>query len=154
MYIITKDKIIDVYDKTKLLPFGEYLPLRRFIPSIILRLLGNGLWSGTDGIAGEMREIMIGKYAVLPRICSESFFKYEVKNARWIVQILNDGWFGNSIKAQHLAIDRLRVAQVRLPMVRVSNNGISAVIDRSGRVTIKLKTNHRISKSVTIDLGS
>ena len=68
----------------------------------------------------------------LPLICYEALFSNEilgvVKEARWILNITNDAWFGNGGgPKQHLKIARMRALENNIPLIRVSNNGISAV---------------------------
>jgi apolipoprotein N-acyltransferase len=147
MYVVSKNKILNIYDKVKLLPFGEYVPFHKFFPKFF-----NYILSGVDCSEGVAKEIPTQSYTFLPKICSESFFKYKVGEAKWIVQILNDGWFGPSLRAQHLAIDRLRVVQANLPLVRVSNNGISAVLDLSAKILTALPENCQAKKFVQVEI--
>src|SRR6187402_886515 len=81
--------------------------------------------------------------AALPLICYEAIFpgNQATSDARpgWIVNLTNDGWFGNSTGPyQHLQQARLRAIEEGLPVVRAANTGISAVIDPSGRIVARL----------------
>ncbi|MDR0624892.1 MAG: apolipoprotein N-acyltransferase [Holosporales bacterium] len=147
MFILSKDGIIDVYDKTRLLPFGEYAPLRG-----LLRAIFRYSASKVDCSAGVERNVSAGGICFVPRICSESFFKCANKDgkAKLIIQILNDGWFASSIKEQHYAIDRLRVIEARLPMIRVSNDGCTSVFDKFGHAVIRVPERLQINKFVRI----
>jgi len=133
----------EVYDKIHLVPFGEYFPLG----SIFARFGIYGLAAEEGGgfTAGSHRALMdlgaLGK--IRPLICYESVFAQEVAvpNARadWILQITNDAWFGRLAgPQQHLAQARFRAIEQGLPLVRVANTGISAVIDAKGRVVAHL----------------
>ena len=82
----------------------------------------------------------------VPLICYEAIFsnflKPSVKNADFILQITNDAWFGRSIgPQQHLAQLRIRAIEYGLPVIRVANTGISAIIDANGIVLKNIPVN-------------
>lgn len=131
MYVVSPHKIIDIYDKIELLPFGEYIPYRDFFPAYLNRFI-----KGVDCTPGVSKEIKINsELSFHPLICSESIYTRSLsKNALFTLQILNDGWFNSSILWQHLAADRLRTIESRRPTVRVSNNGISGLITATGQL--------------------
>lgn len=138
-------RITSVYDKWHLVPFGEYLPygdlLARFGISAFAAQSGGGYTPGPGprvldlGAAGK----------VLPLICYEAVFPQDLRTperADWILQVTNDGWFGNlSGPFQHLAQARLRAVEQGLPLLRSANTGVSAVIDAKGRVLQTLALN-------------
>ena len=82
----------------------------------------------------------------VPLICFEAIFsnflKPSVKNADFILQITNDAWFGKSIgPQQHLAQLRVRALEYGVPVIRVANTGISAIIDANGIILKNLPVN-------------
>ncbi len=127
------------YDKQHLVPFGEYLPggdfLNRFGMQAMAAQFGNGYTAGQGA-----KVIDLGKWGkVLPLICYEGIFPHEVRRTAtrpdWMLLITNDAWFGkNSGPKQHLAQAQARAIELGLPMVRVANTGISAVIDARGQI--------------------
>lgn len=125
-----------VYDKWKLVPFGEYMP--HWIPlKIIPSLLEGGF---TPGSGPETIANIPGLPAFAPIICYEAIFSGQIideaQRPAWIVNITDDAWFGDSAgPRQHFADVRLRAVEEGLPLVRAANSGISAVIDPFGRVT-------------------
>ena len=79
----------------------------------------------------------------LPLICYEGVFARDLRAAEgradFLLLITNDAWFGTvSGPYQHLAQARLRSAEMGLPMIRVANTGVSAMIDAAGRVTARI----------------
>ena len=132
-----------VYDKHHLVPFGEYMPygdqLARFGIHGMAAKDGQGFSSGPGAQVIEMGAL--GR--ALPLICYEGVFPQDLRaapgRADFILLITNDAWFGKfSGPYQHLAQARLRSAEFGLPMIRVANTGVSAMIDAAGRVTESL----------------
>jgi apolipoprotein N-acyltransferase len=139
IYVIDGDGSIGgIYDKVHLVPFGEYLPFGPLLEKI-------GLTSLTKQVGGfsaaDRRRLLrvAGAPAVLPLICYEAIFPEEAMPAGerpgWIVNLTNDGWFGiSSGPHQHFQQARVLAIAEGLPLVRVANTGISAVVDPVGRV--------------------
>mgnify|MGYP006393759539 CR=1 FL=1 len=135
--------IDDTYDKHHLVPFGEFIPL-----GSLARYLGLRSFAAQDGYgysAGPGPRLMdfgpLGR--ALPLICYEAIFPQDVSGAPerpdWLLQVTNDAWFGTFAGPQQsLAQARMRSIEQGLPMVRVANTGISAVIDARGRVLASL----------------
>lgn len=123
------------YDKHHLVPFGEFIPFRRFVPSTFKKFTeGSSDFSSGPGPVPLSWE----KGDIGPLICYEAIFPDEVRQlaltgVAWLVNITNDGWFGDWAKPQHLAMVRLRAIENRLPIIRAANTGISAVFDAVGR---------------------
>ena len=134
--------IVALYDKVHLVPFGEYLPFER----VLARLGFQELTKQRGGfLAGDRRRPIAipGGPVALPLICYEIVFPGDVvprgQRPGWIVNVTNDGWFGNSTGPyQHLQQARIRAIEEGLPLVRAANTGISAVIDPLGRIVNSL----------------
>lgn len=127
------------YDKHHLVPFGEYVPLRRFLPlETVVR--GNVDFSAGDG-PSTIATTLLPPFS--PLICYEIIFPGRVVDPRarpeWLVTITNDAWFGHSAGPyQHLAAARLRAVEEGLPVARAANTGISAIFDARGRIVARL----------------
>ncbi len=129
-----------VYDKHHLVPFGEYIPFgdlafRWFGLRAFAAQEGNGYSAGSGPAVLDLGPL--GK--VLPLICYEAVFPQDLRGvperADYILQITNDAWFGTLTGPyQHLAQAELRAIEQGLPLLRVANTGITAVIDARGRV--------------------
>ncbi|MCL2629177.1 MAG: apolipoprotein N-acyltransferase [Alphaproteobacteria bacterium] len=131
MFVFQGGEITQLYDKRHLVPFGEFSPFGKLVP--VPGEFGFGRRDqGAMKIAGV-------KFA--PSICYEIIFPDTAgaASAQFIINITNDGWFGDSIGPhQHLMMARLRAIESGLPVIRASYSGISAIIDPLGRVTHKL----------------
>lgn len=127
------------YDKFHLVPFGEYIPIRRYVPLQALASLGLDFASGD----GPQTLRIDGFPPFSPLICYEAIFPGEVTHRddrpSLLVNVTNDGWYGlTSGPYQHFAIAKTRALEEGLPLVRVANTGISGVVDAYGRVTARL----------------
>ena len=143
IYLIDHDGgVLSVYDKLHLVPFGEYLPFQEWMEKlgfVQLTKVHGGFIPGTRRRAMEVPRAP----AALPLICYEAIFPGDIAASDgrpgWIINLTNDGWFGNSTGPyQHLQQARLRAIEEGLPVVRAANTGISAVIDPSGRIVARL----------------
>jgi len=133
-------KVTAQYDKHHLVPFGEYIPMGDYLEQFGLRGLAASQGYGFSAGPGPQLVEIAGFGRALPLICYEAVFPQDVNNAPerpdFLLQITNDAWFGNfSGPYQHLAIARMRAIEQGLPMVRVANTGVSAMIDARGVVT-------------------
>ncbi|MGJ8583732.1 MAG: apolipoprotein N-acyltransferase [Marinosulfonomonas sp.] len=144
MAVLTQEGQLDqVYDKRHLVPFGEYLPFGWMLQKIGLKAMTAKY--GYGYAAGQGPAMLdLGKYGhVLPLICYEGIFPHEVRDTQrrpdWMLLITNDAWFGKvSGPFQHLAQAQARSIELGLPMVRVANTGITAVIDAHGKIVAAL----------------
>lgn len=126
-----------VYDKRHLVPFGEYEPfplIHRVVQSVSDEV--GGFRKGTTAAVGELPS----GYKFSVYICYEAIYPGEVrefvaKGANLLINISNDGWFGKSAAAeQHLRMARARAVENRRWVLRVTNSGLTAVIDPYGRI--------------------
>ena len=132
------------YYKNKLVPFGEFLPLENIFSKIGLKTITNNYQSYSSGT-----ERKIYKYdnniKILPLICFEIIYSGSLSNKNdynFIVNISEDGWFGNSIGPhQHFAHSIFRSVEYGKYTLRSANNGISAIIDPVGSIVDKLNIN-------------
>jgi apolipoprotein N-acyltransferase len=132
-----------VYDKHHLVPFGEFIPLQQAIRRIggpTIETLTRGGFTPGEGphLVGAP-----GVPAFLPLICYEAIFPRHMwapeGRPEWLVQVTNDAWFGTvSGPFQHYAQNRVRAIEQGLPLVRVANTGISAVVDPMGREVVRI----------------
>lgn len=123
------------YDKAHLVPFGEYMPWSDLLPFGKLTPGAIDLSAG----AGPQTIAVDHLPAFSPLICYEAIFPGATvdpqRRPEWILNVSNDAWYGRSAGPyQHFAMARTRAIEEGLPLVRVANNGISAVVDAEGRV--------------------
>lgn len=129
------------FDKKILVPFGEFIPFRYF-------------FNFMEFIAGSIdfskgsneRYIKIkNDFIILPVICYEIIYYsrlIKTNNTNVIINLTNDSWFGNFLGPyQHYYFAKLRAAEFNKPIIRVSNNGISGVIDNNGLIKNYIKLN-------------
>jgi apolipoprotein N-acyltransferase len=138
------------YGKRHLVPFGEYVPGRRFLQRIVprawLQKISPGSSDFTPGPQSQAVKIA-GLPPVRVLICYEGIFPDIVRSygrnelcPQWILTITNDGWFGTSSGPyQHLVSARFRAIEEGLPVVRAAKTGVSAVIDCAGRILNQLE---------------
>ena len=124
-----------IYHKQKLVPFGEYVPMR-FLFSTLLQIFDLPMSSLEKGPT-EQTMLSADGYSFSPFICYEvvypDFVRRNAKNADFLVTISNDTWFGASWgPLQHLEMAAMRALENGRYMVRATNNGVSAIINEKG----------------------
>jgi apolipoprotein N-acyltransferase len=127
-----------LYDKQHLVPFGEYIPGGELIGDVGLGNFGASTGGGfSSGTTSRIMDVP-GIGAIRPLICYEGIFANEIgadTRPRTMILITNDAWNGKDAgPLQHLAQARLRAIEQGMPMVRVANTGVSALIDAQGRL--------------------
>jgi apolipoprotein N-acyltransferase len=133
-----EDGFVERYDKSILVPFGEYVPWRSLLG--FLSGLATGLASGDVTPGPGARVIPVAGVAVAPLVCYEVLYPAAVRDAaragaRLLVNVTNDAWYGrSSAPHQFLAMAAMRSAEHGLPMLRAANTGVSAVVDAGGWV--------------------
>ncbi len=155
--IDTNGKLTYIYDKIHLVPFGEYVPLRKylfFFDKIVP--VGIGDFSrGTTFVKGNIKGL---KFCTV--ICFEAAFPELVRGfftdgGDLIINITNDGWFGKTTgPLQHFDIALVRAIENRRPLIRVANTGISAIVDQKGRIIDRLGLFKRGTISENLEVKS
>ena len=136
-------EILREYKKQKLVPFGEFLPFENFFNKFGLKKITEG--HGSFLKAPEQDNLEIKNLNILPLICYEIIFTSLVqksdKNTNLIINISEDGWFGNSVGPyQHFAHGIFRAIEQNSFLLRSTNKGISAIINNKGEIIKKLNT--------------
>ena len=136
--------IIGNYNKRKLVPFGEFLPFENFLYNFGLKKITEGHGSFLKGIKNN--NILINEINFLPLICYEIIFADLIQKSdpetNLIINISEDGWFGNTIGPdQHFTKSIFRAIENNTFLLRSANKGISAIIDNKGKIIKKLNRN-------------
>jgi apolipoprotein N-acyltransferase len=131
---------IFTYDKIRLVPFGEYVPLRRWLT--FAGKLTADLGDFAPGSVYAVGSLPDGRFATY--ICYEAVFpdavrRFTAGGAELLINISNDGWFGrSSAPAQHLMMARVRAVENRRWLLRDTNNGFTVSVDPYGRIAAQL----------------
>ncbi|HYG33250.1 MAG TPA: apolipoprotein N-acyltransferase, partial [Clostridia bacterium] len=130
-------KLMERYIKRNLVIFGEYVPLQHWLPFLqYFTPTQGGFTPGTGPIGFELTALDVHTTVL---ICFEDIFPHLARSdvspeTDFLVNITNDGWFGESAAHwQHAVAASIRTVETRLPLIRCSNNGITCWIDRYGR---------------------
>ncbi len=142
MLLIDSDlNIIAQYDKKKLVPFGEFLPLENLLNKIGMKKITPGYVSFSNGKGETILDFNFNENSLklLPLICYEIIFPNLVEENgnkyNFIVNISEDAWFGNSVGPhQHFSKAIFRAIESRTFVIRSANKGKSVFIDPNGKV--------------------
>ena len=134
------------YSKNKLVPFGEFLPFEKILSKFGLKKITYGYRSFSS--SNERSIMNVGSISFLPLICYEIIFSGELNLDKndydFILNISEDGWFGNSIgPIQHFSHSIFRSIEEGKDVLRVANNGVSAHISLNGKVEKILDTTEK-----------
>lgn len=138
LFVLNSQGIIkDYYDKSHLVPFGEYLPFREYLPEF-MKPIANVV--GDIGKGEKYKTInVVGLPSMGGAICYESIFPKEVLNPdnkpEVLVVLANDGWYGiSSGPYQHLIAAKMRAIEEGITVIRSANTGISAIMAPNGKI--------------------
>lgn len=142
IFIVDENGVIDFYDKHHLVPFGEYVPLQKYLPFI------EKITDGAVGFSeGKGAKTIVAKgLSFSPLVCYEVIFSNEVINRKFrpelLLNLTNDAWFGTSSGPyQHFDMAKMRSIEYGISLARVANTGITAFVDPFGRVVEKINLN-------------
>lgn len=129
------------YRKHHLLPIGEFVPLEDFVRPIapFFNLPMSNFQRGAD----NQSPLQAKGFLLLPALCYEIIFSEELRknfssDIDFLITLSNDTWFGKSIgPAQHLQIAQMRAAELGRPLIRDTNDGITAFVDHKGKIIKK-----------------
>jgi len=135
------------YNKQVLVPFGEYVPLQNWLRGLIKFL--DLPMSGFSPAVTRQAPMLLENFSVIPAICYEIVYPNIIrelslqaqsnKKPQIIVTVSNDAWFGDSFGPyQHMQMARMRALELGLPLVRSTNDGITAMVDAKGNIINQL----------------
>ena len=138
-YLDESGQRVENYQKAFLLPFGEFMPLGERFPKL------KSLFPEVSDFTPGTRSVLFHhpKAKLLPLVCYEVIIPEYVRElhqntgfaANVMINITNDTWFGESIESsQHMELGRMRAIELRMPIVRATNSGISALIHADGNI--------------------
>ncbi len=140
-------EIIDSYKKVNLVPFGEFLPFEKILRRLGFKNITNNYQSYSSGKKRNVIEINTFNFSVkfLPLICYEIIYSgniFENRSFDFIVNISEDGWFGQSIgPQQHFVHSIYRAIESGKYVLRSANNGIAAIVNPLGVVEKQINLN-------------
>ena len=152
MWLDADGRISGQYDKRRLVIFGEYIPLERWLPFMRwLTPIGSSFAAGGDPVSFVLRlNPTDPPVKVAPIICFEDTFPHGVRehvqsDTDFLLEITNDAWFGEgSAQWQHAANAAFRAVENGVPMVRAANNGLTQWFDAAGIIHELFGENGRV----------
>tara|TARA_B100001741_G_scaffold304532_1_gene295749 strand:- start:1675 stop:2250 length:576 start_codon:yes stop_codon:yes gene_type:complete len=144
MVVLDKDiNVLAKYRKNKLVPFGEFLPFESILSNLGLKKITQGYRSFSSD--NKRKIISVFNLDILPLICYEIIYSGEIvkydENYDLIINISEDGWFGDSIGPyQHFSHSVFRSIEEGKNLIRSTNNGISAYINSRGEIMNKIES--------------
>jgi len=138
--VTSSGEIVASYDKRQLVPFGEYVPFRKWFSFSKIVSGSRDFSAGTGALNIEVAGLPL----LRPLICYEVIFPGSIigdgERPEWLLNLTNDAWYGHTTGPyQHFTQARLRAVEEGLPLVRSANTGISAVVDSYGRILARLE---------------
>ncbi|MBJ7577275.1 apolipoprotein N-acyltransferase [Devosia sp. MC532] len=138
----TEGEIVSSYDKSHLVPFGEYLPFDELLAKIGVQQFVPGSDGWAAGDAKRRLMTLPGGINALVLICYEILFSGdlgEAANAGFLLNVTNDAWFDASYgPSQHAHHARIRAVEEGMSLIRVANTGLTYATDPLGRITARL----------------
>lgn len=142
IFLFTPNRPLQIYNKIKLVPYGEFTPLADFFPFI------SKIVPGTSYSPGDkIHNLTLKQLKIAPSVCFEGVFPaftahFFGAGANILINLTNDAWFGNSPgPRQHLLNIRLRALENNSYIIRCANTGISAIINPQGKIEKALPLN-------------
>ena len=139
--------LINSYNKVNLVPFGEFLPFEKILKKTGIKTITNNYQSYSNGKVREIMEINQKNFSlkILPLICYEIIYSGRIfrdNDFDYIINISEDGWFGNSVgPEQHFVHSIYRAIESGKYVLRSSNNGITAIVNPLGVVEKQVDLN-------------
>jgi apolipoprotein N-acyltransferase len=130
-----------IYHKIHLVPFGEYVPLRKIVPFFKwLTPITDSFECGREFTLFQLNELRFGVVICFEDTVPEVYRYFIRSGADFMVNLTNDAWFKDSPAAEmHLANAVFRCAETRRPLVRCTNNGVTCVVDEFGFVRSNMR---------------
>src|ERR1043166_2186840 len=162
-FLVRRDgALAGVYHKVHLVPFGEYIPLRRLSTPLLRRLgpkgydvtEGYGFEAGTEFTVFEVKQLRFATVICFEDTLPDVYRKFVQRGVDFMVNLTNDAWFKTSPAAEmHLANAVFRCAETRRPLVRCTNNGVTCIVDQFGFVNPKTRLPAFSDGSLNCDLA-